>query len=404
MSAVQQQNQQAAQSANPVVEEKTVSKVQRIVTLGLFWGAFLSFLAVSIPHVAWLYQTYEPKSDGNWYTVGTTYGVAVGIDVMIAWLSWVQVAGKGVKSGITWVFIGALSLLSWYANYLYGMNNNPIHQADIWNISLLFDWTTTGYITPVIISAVPLFSLAYTAMLHTVMNQQVETVAEMRLRLADLQERKIVEKELKAAKGGGFKVAVLGTIQTGKDIVTESKRIVHEDETQESVSSDTQQDTKLNTANSLLVEETVTTQLEEQIAVYSFLEDETINETPEKLFPVIEDEEDETELYLDDEPEDEVFESGHTTDPLPIVEPEHNLNETDNITFLHTASATKSETNARAKSTRGAAAKRAANVMKKYPDITPMDLSKKAKITPTYARKLLAQWATDNETISELKS
>src|SRR5713226_1055600 len=229
---VQQGQDESAAPVQPAAhEDKTVSNAQRIITLGLFWGAFLSFLAVSIPHVAWLYQTYEPK-DGSWYTLVTTYGVAVGIDVMIAWLSWVQVAGKGARSGVTWVFIVALSLLSWYANYLYGMNNDPIRQADIWNISIAFGITTTGYITPCIISAVPLFSLAYTAMLHTVMNQKVETVEEMRIRLTEMRDRKEVEKELKEVQGGGFANRIIGAAQAGKDTVVGIKKVVQEEETQ----------------------------------------------------------------------------------------------------------------------------------------------------------------------------
>lgn len=40
---------------------------------------------------------------------------------------------------------------------------------------------------------------------------------------------------------------------------------------------------------------------------------------------------------------------------------------------------------------RGTAAKRAVKVMRKYPGITPVDLAKKAKITPAYARRLLKQ-------------
>lgn len=40
---------------------------------------------------------------------------------------------------------------------------------------------------------------------------------------------------------------------------------------------------------------------------------------------------------------------------------------------------------------RGTAAKRAVKFMRKYPGITPIDLAKKAKITPAYARRLLKQ-------------
>lgn len=375
-------------------EEKTVSKVQRFVTLALFWGAFLSFLAVSIPHVAWLYQTYEPK-DGNWYTLVTTYGVAVGIDVMIAWLSWVQVAGKGVKSGITWVFIVALSFLSWYANYLYGMNNDPVHQADIWNISLAWGITTTGYITPVIISAVPLFSLAYTAMLHTVMNQKVETIEEMRTRLQDLRERKEVEQKLKEVQGGGLKNIAVGAVRAGKETVAEIKKAAKEETVQPKIETDVQQSIPAGIQENDTEEET-----EDQDSF-------SISETTEKIFPVIEDEEfdtgDETFEETEEKLEEELSGSDRDTDPfqnaIPRNETQDETNGTANITFIHSSTQPKRETSARNKSGRKTAAQKAATIIKNNPDITSAELVRRFKITPQYARKLLSQQAIANETM-----
>lgn len=275
----------------PIEQDKSISKWQQRITLFLFWVAFLSLLAMSIPHVAWLYQTYEPH-DGNWYTTGTSYGVAIAIDVMIAWLSWAQVAGKGARSNVTWLFIASLSALSWYANYLYGMNNDPIHQSDIWNISIAFGWTTTGYITPVIISAVPVFSLAYTAMLHTVMNQNVETVAEMQARLAELQARKKVEEELKKVEGGSLiKRLTIGAVKSGFETVSEVKKIAQESQLSEAVNDDA------SASDPSLDEDVYVVEDEEDFEGENVLvdtgENEAINHIDATLF-VVEDEEEET--------------------------------------------------------------------------------------------------------------
>ena len=87
--------------------ENAVSTWMHRTTVAIFWIAFGSFLATSIPHVAWLYQSFEPQ-DGWWYGI-TSYGVAVGIDVMIGWLSFVQTMGRGREVWFTWVFIGLLA-------------------------------------------------------------------------------------------------------------------------------------------------------------------------------------------------------------------------------------------------------------------------------------------------------
>jgi len=111
------------------------------ITLAIFWLAFGSLLATSIPHVAWLYQLYEPD---NWYTLTTSYGIAIGIDVMTAWLSFICARGKAIDKWVTVTFIIALAALSNYANYLYDMAHSPVTRGDIWSIRILLGLTTTG--------------------------------------------------------------------------------------------------------------------------------------------------------------------------------------------------------------------------------------------------------------------
>lgn len=116
-----------------------------------------------------------------------------------------------------------------------------------------------------------------------------------------------------------------------------------------------------------------------------------VEETQEKVFPVIEDEEDEDNFITDDELSDQE----NTTEPLSIVTPEDGNNgaesNTNNITFLHSTVATKNATNVRVKVSRGARAKKAATIIRRNPNITPVDLAKKADISQTYARQLLAK-------------
>lgn len=63
----------------------------------------------------------------------------------------------------------------------------------------------------------------------------------------------------------------------------------------------------------------------------------------------------------------------------------------DSITFRSATGETTSETKAHAKPARGACARKAATIMKKIPDISPADLAKRANISQTYARQLLAK-------------
>src|SRR5260221_2818073 len=89
----------------------------------LFWLAFAAFLSTSIPHVAWVFFHYEPQHDGYgliWW--GLSYAVAIGIDVLICWLSYMRAEqtqqGKG-DGAITWGFITLLALLSWFCNWIF---------------------------------------------------------------------------------------------------------------------------------------------------------------------------------------------------------------------------------------------------------------------------------------------
>lgn len=122
------------------------------------------------------------------------------------------------------------------------------------------------------------------------------------------------------------------------------------------------------------------------------------SETTERNYPDI-DEETEMELFGGDE--EELDEAECDTDPNQMMVTKDETNGPDNITFLHSTAKPKSETRARTKKGRGSAAKKAADLIKNNPNITPTELAKKIKITPQYARRLLPQQPAEKETIRE---
>lgn len=141
--------------------------------------AFFGFLLTSIPHVAWLYHAFEePSIDivvGHVNSLIFSYMVAIGIDVTIAVLSvLMDIGAKRGNAFVVYAFVALLGALSWYANYLYVMAHDPVHQANVWNITLFRD-VTTGYLTPIIISAVPIFVLAYTFILGFISGKSVSS-------------------------------------------------------------------------------------------------------------------------------------------------------------------------------------------------------------------------------------
>lgn len=175
---------------------------QITVTTILFWIAFIAFLATSLPHVAWLYHLFEPDKSLAWWVL--SYGIAASIDIMLAWLSWSNAnSPKRTGKGVTVAFILALAVLSWYANYLYVLDHQPYQAPSIWSIDMGFG-LTTGFITPIIVSAIPLFVIGYTYMLGQLNAVKSETLEEKAVRLE--YEKRFKDRIRQAQKGRFIRV------------------------------------------------------------------------------------------------------------------------------------------------------------------------------------------------------
>lgn len=150
-----------------------------------FWLAFGAFLAMSVPHVAWVFRYYEPKHDGHdmaWWLV--SYGVAISIDLLICWLSYSR-AGQQQSAGdgfIIWSFIVLLAILSWYCNWIFA---EAMSGVDVWSVPLLWGWTV-GTLTPLIVSGIPMFMIGYTYMSKKILGAKPKSAAELKQEVDEL--------------------------------------------------------------------------------------------------------------------------------------------------------------------------------------------------------------------------
>jgi len=163
-----------------------MSSKQKIITQGLFWGAFGIFLAVSIPHIAWVVFQYTPQDASVWVSVGygaLSLGYAIAIDGIMAWLTHAQSSQKRAFSRdaiFTWIFIFALVAMSWYLNWVYNVAHDPSHQGgEVWKFALTSQWgvlpeITVGTFTPWLLAALPVFTIAYVGVLNNVNNMKEE--------------------------------------------------------------------------------------------------------------------------------------------------------------------------------------------------------------------------------------
>jgi hypothetical protein len=157
---------------------------------GFFWFAFASFLAASIPHVAYFFRAFEPQAtvgqDPLFYW-GVAYALAISIDVMIVLLS-VTVAqlkhqrvGRGTILSI-WAFILLLSGLSWFINWQYArqFSSAMLDQAAGTHLNVYFFSLSVGQIDPVIASMFQVFAIAYTYIADKIAMSKPKTAEELK--------------------------------------------------------------------------------------------------------------------------------------------------------------------------------------------------------------------------------
>jgi hypothetical protein len=210
-----------------------VSKSER-ATKYFFWTAFGAFLAMSVPHVAWVFRFYEPKNDGYdlaWWVI--SYGVAISIDLLICWLSYTRSDQEQKKgdSAITWTFIFLLALLSWYCNWLF---SEVMSRVDVWSLSLPFRWTI-GTLTPVMVSAIPMFVIAYTYMSRRILGAKsaVKSAAELEQDLAELKKKSHLELQIAALKNKQKSSWIRGKFQMVSDAFSGQNQAQIEDDSEQ---------------------------------------------------------------------------------------------------------------------------------------------------------------------------
>ncbi len=216
---------------------------QKAVTQWLFWGAFAVFLGVSIPHIAWVVKQYEPHNSmfiGMCFW-GLAFGYAIALDGVMAWLTHVQSTAGGSRwdKATTWAFIIVLVAMSWYLNWVFDLAHDPSKQAgDVWQYQLTGQMgsispITIGAFTPVLLGALPVFTIAYVSILGKVnkmKEQAAKSIEMLEIEASEAERRAVAARRIREAQAGaGSSVDIFdmgasllkGAIKAGKSVNSE---------------------------------------------------------------------------------------------------------------------------------------------------------------------------------------
>ena len=216
----------------------------------VFMTAVFSFLAVSVPHVGAIFRMYEPIAQGPSDTMWNicSFAAAAGIDILAGWLTLVMMnkEARGRDKAIIWTFIIALMVFSWYCNWLFDMLHSP-HPVNVWtwtviDLPFIGVWTVEQ-LTPVIVSALPVFIVAYASIAHLVGIKKETTVislADLQQKAAEAQARAQAEVAIIKAQNMVNENKVSTAIDLGKTLWNKAtnngkKEVLKTDETREQI-------------------------------------------------------------------------------------------------------------------------------------------------------------------------
>lgn len=191
--------------------------------------ALCTYLIASISHVAFVFRLFEPSTPAyinlwvtqiDFYQI-ESYAEAIGIDVVTSLLITFCLLQKKKQNTALLVFIiVTLVLYSIVFNFAYTSYFNPLVQGHIWGIRILFGLFSLGDILPSMVSAYPLFILAYT--LIAIFTRDVKEMSpdELKAEADRLEQITLQRQRIQAAKRQGRNASMIGAIDSTADITS----------------------------------------------------------------------------------------------------------------------------------------------------------------------------------------
>jgi hypothetical protein len=223
---------------------------KKLLKAGLFI-AFIICLIVSIPHLAWVFNSFETGDSStlriSWITVSQAwlfaYLQAISIDGIIALVSLILTNRKQYTSKlIGYIFIAGLTGISWLFNWIYDKAHQPI--GSVWNGTILAGHISTVWLVPIITSALPVLAIAFTIMIDTMTGdhlsaeelrqilQEKADLAAMKKSFANPGKASLAER-IKSGIAGGLSIVAYAKDETQKTLSTPKLQLQLPEKTQE---------------------------------------------------------------------------------------------------------------------------------------------------------------------------
>lgn len=212
------------------------------------FGAFIVCLYVSIPHLAWVFYSWEqvnPTQDSpisialfgidilttkqGWLNA---YLQAMSIDVIIAFLSITLTNSKDkTHTGIGYTFVTLLIALSWFFNWLYAKDHAPVN-AGIWSHTEVWGLVHLDTLTAIITSALPVFALAFTVMIDVLTGEKI-TADQIEAKAIEEEKKNTSLKRLRKAKEERQAETISRVFRLAQNVKKNGKSLIGKPETKD---------------------------------------------------------------------------------------------------------------------------------------------------------------------------
>jgi len=186
----------------------------------VFTFALSFFLLASIPKVGWMFYQYVANLD-PFYHVGfvSSYGMAVTIDALAAFLVWVTTT-RGYTWQMAWgvwLFVALLSGYSIILNWFYDMLHAPgADVAIVWHYQIVPAWSIEQ-ITNLLVSAAPGWLLGWMLVARPIrLDMHAETIEELEVRADKAERKQKAQSRITVASANTRDTWIAGVVKSAK--------------------------------------------------------------------------------------------------------------------------------------------------------------------------------------------
>lgn len=188
--------------------------------------AYTGTLLVSVPHIAWMFDLFEQGDTGSLLLLGiplhtiSSYAFSLVIDSIIMCLSYWLIARVEKAHFLTWVVLLSLVAMSYFGNFSFYVAHYPKGYYDFLSTPILMGNTTIGYVAPLILSSLPLFSICFSIMLKKLTTEDSNGLEVLQEKVLVMERERELKAQLATLQRERVKHTLIGGVSLGRELLS----------------------------------------------------------------------------------------------------------------------------------------------------------------------------------------